>query len=237
MKRFMALFLLLGGVFQGLAQETFFGEADEFFKAYVKEGKVQYEAIQQNPQKLNSLVNRITQWDGAPESTQKAFYLNAYNVLAIKSVVDHYPVESPTNIDGFFDKIRHVVAEEKLTLDELEKERLYKNWPDPRLHFALVCAADGCPPLKKGAFFPENLDEQLDQHTEKALKDEDFVRFDQNGRRVEVSQIFKWYREDFLKKAGSILGYINKKRNDPLPSDTRVGFYEYDWSLNKAKKN
>lgn len=216
----------------------FFKEADHFFEKYVIDGKVNYSAIKTNPKQLNRLVNYIEEAElpQANNNTKKAFYINAYNILTVKSIINHYPVESPNDIEGFFDGIEHKVAGEAMTLDGIEKGTLYQHYSDARLHFALVCAANGCPPLKPGAFKPKNLDEQLAQHTEIALADEDFIRVQYRDRMVEISQVFKWYREDFLNEANNLLEYLNEHRKRPLPSDMQVSYYEYDWSLNEAKK-
>jgi len=218
--------------------DDFFKEADHFFEKYVIDGKVNYSAIKTNPKQLNRLVNHIeeAQLPQVHNKKKKAFYLNAYNILTINSIINHYPVESPNEIEGFFDGIEHTVAGKSMTLDNIEKGMLYQNYSDSRLHFALVCAANGCPPLKSGVFKAKNLDQQLAQQTEIALGDEDFIRVKYRDRMVEISKIFKWYRQDFLNEANNLLEYLNEHRRSPLPADMQISYYEYDWSLNEVKK-
>ena len=215
--------------------QVFFDDADIFFIKNVKEGKVNYEAIKKQPGELNSLVKQIAELDLSNKRVTgdyiKAFYINAYNILVIKQVVDAYPVYGPLKVKDFFSGIKHEVMGEQMTLDELEKGVLYKRFPDARLHFVLVCAAKGCPPLASYAYRPDTLEQQLKKRTEYVLNLEWFIRVKDN--KLEVSQIFDWYRGDFEKEASSISDYINKYRNEPLASKTKVGFYEYDWSLNE----
>lgn len=217
-----------------MAQESFFNKADQLFDQHVLDGKVDYESIKQEPKLLADLVQQIGNMSlaGKSDNFVKAFYINAYNILTIQQVVERYPVKGPMQVAGFFDRITHSVAGEKLTLNQLEKEVLFKKYPDNRIHFALVCAANGCPPLASYAFHPDKLDQQLNKITQTALSDESFIRIDQSKQRVYLSQIFEWYRQDFMDENKDLVSYINQFRNDRIPSGYKVRFYEYDWTLN-----
>ena len=219
------------------SKHHFFEKADDFFQEYVnKYGAVSYKRLHQNPQPLTDLTTAIEdpQFQTLKGQDLKAFYLNAYNLLTLKQVVNHYPISSPKDVDGFFEGIEHQVAGKTLTLNQLEKNTLLKQFPDPRLHFALVCAAKGCPPLWPHAYKPDQLDQQLKKQTKRALMDEDFIRIKQEQRLVRISKIFKWYKDEFLREASSLLAYINEHRAKQLPADTRVRYYTYDWGLNAA---
>lgn len=213
----------------------FFEHVDEFMKKYVQNGKVDYEAILAEPSELNVLLSMVEYGPHKPEF-HKAFWINAYNLLVIKSVVDNYPLKSPMDVPGFFDIILHKAAGKKITLNNIENKILRATYDDPRIHFALVCAAKSCPVLKSGAYFPDGLDTQLTEQTEKAMDDPKFIRVNGVKKKVEVSEIFKWYRTDF-KAHGDIRGFINKYKNRQLPSDYTLAYYTYDWKLNdKGKK-
>ena len=216
---------------------NFFQKTDQFLEKHVVNGLVDYAAINENREQLEELSILIAQAERPDKaSVRKAFYINAYNILAIKQVINHYPIESPKDVDGFFDGITHKVHGQAMTLDKLEKQTLFKEFPDARVHFAVICAAKGCPPMKAGAFQPDNLDQQLTQQTQRALSDPDFIRFNPKDRVAKVSQILKWYKADFLEEANSLLDYLNLYREGRLPADTRIRFYDYDWSLNAKKK-
>nr|WKN38073.1 DUF547 domain-containing protein [Tunicatimonas sp. TK19036] len=217
---------------QGLPELT--EATNHFLEEHVESGMVDYKAIHQNPSRIQQLYEQIgsTSLENASDAEKKAFYINAYNILTIYQIVQNYPVKSPTDVEGFFDNTKHQVAGESLTLDQVEKERLMKNHFDPRLHFVLVCAAKSCPPLASFAFQADQLDEQLDERTREALNNPDFIRVNKNQKKVEVSQIFEWYKQDFTKETSSILAYINQYRDEEIPSSYQVNFYKYDWALN-----
>ncbi len=220
----------------------FFEHVHEFMIDYVEDGMVDYERVLTNSNELNTLLSMVEYGPHYPvrgvvdPNIHKAFWINAYNLLVIKSVVDNYPLKSPMDVPGFFDKTLHKAAGKKLTLNDIENKILRKTYDDPRIHFALVCAARSCPILKSGAYFPDDLDTQLTVQTEKAMDDPKFIRLNGIKKKVEVSEIFKWYRDDF-KAHGDIRGFINKYKNRQLPSDYTLAYYTYDWKLNdKGKK-
>lgn len=229
---------LIPGIFVLLVQmaqaQSFFAKADHFFSRYVSDGRVDYMEIRKQPQLLNELVADIAELDLTNRRVTpgylKAFYINAYNILVIKQVVERYPIEGPLRVDGFFNRIKHRVMGEEMTLDELEKGILYKQFPDPRLHFVLVCAARGCPPLVSHSYLPEALDQQLTSRTREVLNLDWFIRV--NNKNAEISQIFSWYQDDFVQSAGSVIDFINLYREKKLSNRLTIDHYEYDWSLN-----
>ncbi len=212
-------------------------KTDAFLKAYVtKDGYVKYDAIKAKPTTLQALVNKIEQLEfkALSGNDQKAALINAYNILVIKSIVDKYPVKSPMDIDGFFDKRKFMISRSYMTLNELEKEFLYKNHPDPRLHFVLVCGANGCPDIANFAYVPTLLEEQLEKQTRRAINNPEFIQMTERG--IELSEIFNWYQKDFVKDGTNLLDWINKYRLTPFNKDIPVTYYEYDWNVN-AKMN
>lgn len=214
--------------------EKFFVEANQFMQKHVENGYIHYQAIHNDPSALNSLTEIISEinLNQLSGDTEKAFLINAYNILVIKQIISHYPVESPMAVEGFFNNIKHQIGSKKVTLDELEKGILLKKYPDSRVHFAVVCAAKGCPKIPDFAFQPEKLDQQLQAVTTNALSDPDFIRIDEDKGRVYLSKIFEWYAQDFKEDFTSLVNYINQFRDKKIPDNYKVRFYEYDWSLN-----
>lgn len=210
--------------------EDFFLATDNFLQLYVKKGMVDYEGIRNEKEKIRKLSDMIASADlnGKGKSVKTAFYINAYNILTIRNVVENMPISSPLDVKGFFDTRKFTVAGKELTLNEIENNYLR---PDPRVHFVLVCAAKGCPTLMSSAYRPGNIQEMLDRQTRKALNDPDFIRV--KGDKIQVSEIFKWYAEDFKQHSGSVKAYIESHRDTPLPEGAEVGYYTYDWNLNK----
>ncbi len=236
MKKLILISMLFLGAISNYAQESFeafFTQTDQFLKTYVSNDGVDYAAIRQKPEELQRLRDRIgnLSLEGLDGPARKAFLINAYNLLVIAQVVEHYPLKSVSGVSGFFDAKRFTVAGERLTLDQLEKQHLLKTYDDARLHFVLVCGAIDCPPIIPQAYLPRRLEAQLERQTSQALNDPEFIRVADN--QIALSQIFEWYRKDFGGKEASIRSFINRYRENPLPSDHQITYYNYDWSLNE----
>lgn len=219
------------------AQHSFFDQSNLFFQTYVNGGLVDYQKIKANPKLINSLINQIAYFqikDKSPEE-QKAFYTNAYNLLVIKQVVDNYPISSPWDVPGFFSEQEFNVTGQIVTLDQLEKEILFSAFPDPRLHFVLVCAAIGCPPIANYAYSPDSLEYTLERKTMEVLNIDWYVRVSKNN--VAVSKVFEWYNSDFESDTTSRLEYINLYRHIKIPETHSIDTYEYNWELNDTKNS
>lgn len=218
---------------------AFYDAVDEFMAAHVDEsGLVDYAAAKENPGALNSLVDMITTLDREALSAddEKAYLINAYNVLVIKNVVDNYPTNSPLEVAGFFDRTKYVVSGTSYSLNELEKGDLFNAYPDARLHFVLVCAAIGCPELITEAYRGETLDNLLDVRTRAVLNSDKHVNTDTASKKHNVSELFTWYKKDFTEGGTDVIGYINQFRDTPLDSDFKLGTITYNWQLNDVKK-
>ena len=215
--------------------QDFFKNADSFFGKYVKNGKVNYASIKSNSEELHKLTEMIADQNlsGKSSDFKKAFYLNAYNISTINGIVDNYPVEGPMKIEGFFKSKTHKIAWKATTLNDLENNIIRPTFKDARIHFALVCAAKGCPQIASFAFMPSKVNAQLESQTKKALNNSYFIRADASKKEVNYSQLFDWYKADFLAEANSIVDYLNKYRTTKIPTDYKTGTYNYDWSLNK----
>ncbi|MEM9935758.1 MAG: DUF547 domain-containing protein [Bacteroidota bacterium] len=230
------LAILSSSTFAQGIDKTFFSQADAFFKEHVREGRVNYEQVRSDAE-FSQLLQQVSEASvmGLDAETIKAFYINAYNLLVIKGALSAYPISSVQDIPNFFDKKDYVVAGVKVSLNQLEKDILFPNFPDPRFHFVLVCGALGCPPITDFAYTPEKLDQQLDAQTKLALNDPSFIRLDAAKKEVGLSQIFSWYPQDFGGSKANIITYINQYRETQIPVSASVSYYSYDWSLNDAK--
>ncbi|MFT5168632.1 MAG: hypothetical protein ACI8P3_003877 [Saprospiraceae bacterium] len=234
-----SLFLLSFGWANTLiGQNVFFEEADAFFKKNVKNGLLDYEAILGSPDQLNNLVNQLREFDLSDKNAaySKAFWINAYNILTIQKITSHYPTSSPLKINSFFENKNIRVAGQQLSLNQLEKEKLFSIYKDARIHLLLVCAAVGCPKLKKGAFFPEDLDEQIDKRAKVVLNDPGFIKIDLSINSIQLSEIFRWYYNDF-ENEGGLRSFINRYRKVNLPEDFKIKYYDYNWTLNDIKND
>jgi hypothetical protein len=220
---------------QGLSD--FFAKTAVFLKQHVDHHKVAYSVIQKNKTELEILIQQIATTDltNENEESKKAFFINAYNLIMIKSIVEKYPVKSPLDISGVFDKNQHVIAGMKLTLNDLENKMLRAKYNDARIHFVLVCGANGCPPITNFAYVPEKLENQLNEQTKAAINNPSFIKINTSSKKISVSQIFEWYKDDFITKNSSLITFLNAYLSSPIDEKYRLSYYNYDWSLNELK--
>ena len=188
--------------------------------------------------KLNELVDMIGSYafKSKDKNTQKAFLINAYNILVIKNVVDNYPISKPLDVPGFFDRKKFNVAGMSLTLSDIENKKIRPVYKDARTHFVLVCAAKSCPPIANYAITPSKMDAQLTTLTKKAMDRSSFTKVNADKKTVQLSQIFEWYKDDFMAEAKSLVAWVNQYRSTPIPSSYKQSFYTYNWALNVKKK-
>jgi hypothetical protein len=236
MKRTVLLFLIAIGLFSfrsySQASTLFFDEADAFFKTYVSNGKVDYAAIHSSPDALKSVLEKAKLVQVTPSEAKiyQAFWINAYNLAVIKGIIDNYPIKSPLDKKGFFDATTYNLAGTSITLNDIENKKLRARFNNARFHFVLVCGAKGCPPLIAKAYKPDNLEFLLEQQTIKALNDSSFIRVANNE--VALSEIFKWYKEDFVKDGQTEIDFLNKFRKEKIVKSASITYYSYDWRLN-----
>ncbi|RFN58876.1 DUF547 domain-containing protein [Marixanthomonas ophiurae] len=238
MKHFLFLIatILFFNISSGFSQstDTFLNDADIFFKTYISNGKVDYKSVEKNPEKLNRLLDQAANISVSisEEKTYQAFWINAYNLAVIKGIIDNYPIDSPLDKGGFFESIKYNLGGTSLTLNDIENKKLRAQFDEPRFHFVLVCGAKGCPPIIAEAYKPSTLEKQLQEQTVKALNNPLFIKVSENE--VSISEIFKWYKEDFEKNGQSELDFINQFRKEKIiPSNFKVSYYPYNWQLNQ----
>lgn len=238
MKKFLwssVCVFMIGCIVRGQELAGYIDHIDKFLKTYVQDGRVRYSEIKKDPKGLQNLLEMasVISVSKSEKYNYQAFWINTYNLLVIDGIVKNYPLKSPLDVPGFFDKITYSAGGIDLTLNEIENKMLRENFPnEPRFHFVLVCAGLGCPPIKDGAYIPVLLDAQLQEQTVKALNDPTFIKVDK--QQVKVSQIFEWYQYDFVKKDHSLKDFINLYRRERLPENSIISYYPYDWSLNEA---
>ena len=215
--------------------DSFFNQADAFFAKHVRNGRIDYQEIKKNPAELHLLLE-TAQGISIPKTDAsyfQAFWINGYNLSVIKGIVDNYPIKSPLDKAGFFDKITYEIGGKKITLNDIENKMLRANFPkEARFHFVLVCAGLGCPPIIANAYLPNTLEKQLQTQTELSLNNPEFIQL--KGKKVLLSQIFEWYKGDFVQGGKSLIDFVNGYRKEKLDAKSKVGYYPYNWSLNET---
>ncbi|WP_299361612.1 DUF547 domain-containing protein [Winogradskyella sp.] len=218
---------------------SFFAKTNTFLKTHVKNGKVDYKTIHKDQSTLDELLKiadgiSVEASDANPDSYRnyQAFWINAYNISVIKGIIDNYPTKSPLDHKGFFDKTTYSLAGKNITLNDIEHKLLRAKFNDARFHFVLVCGALGCPPLISEAYMPNTLNAQLDQQTKIALNGT-FLKVNTKKKKVEASEIMKWYKEDFTIDGMSEIDFINQYRREKIPDNYKLSYFTYNWNLNK----
>jgi ribosomal protein S18 len=231
----------------------------EVLKEYVNSsGRVDYKRLKNNRQKLdkfNAIIGSVApaNYESWTDEDKIAFLINAYNSLTLEAIIDNYPTESIRDISGVWDRRKFKVVGREMTLDAIEHEILRKEFNEPRIHMALVCASIGCPKLNTEPFTGENLNTQLDEQTKAFLAIPDNFRIDRSSKQVYVSSIFKWFGEDFEKSYGQKENIVNLNGKETafinfisqylMPTEKEyllrggygVSYLDYDWSLNDKK--
>lgn len=194
------------------------------------EGKVNYKGFKSEKTTLDSYIKTLS--DNAPQDNwskndKLAYWINAYNALTIKLIVQNYPLSKITDLDGgkTWDVKRYTLGGKKLSLNDIENQIL-RPMGDARIHFAINCAAKSCPPLLNKAFSANNVIELLESRTKQ------FINSSANVLKptdIKVSKIFDWYGKDF----GNIAEFIAKYAKTKVKSTANISFMDYDWRLNE----
>lgn len=220
---------------------------------------VDYAGFANDQEALASYLRRLStvtqvQFDGWPLDDQLAFLINAYNAWTVNLILQRYPdLESIRDLGSIFSspwkKDIASLFGSKVSLDHVEHTLIRGSgrYNDPRIHFAVNCASIGCPALANAAYTGDALDTQLDDATRRFLGDSSRNRVARSGSsaRLEVSSIFKWYREDFragwrgttslgafLALYGEPLSLTAEEANQARAGDLAIRFLSYDWALN-----
>lgn len=222
-------------------------EWDALLKKYVDDkGRVDYNKLKGDAgdmAKLERLYASVAASSpkSAPDkysgkSAEKAYYINAYNVIVWKNVLGRLP--KMNNVDkeksSFFYFTKFVVGGQEINLYDLENKIVRPQFKDGRTHMALNCASGGCPLLPRYAFLPGKVDEQLSGEARKFVNEKRNVDYDAAAKKLRLSHIFDWYKDDFGKDPAKVISWINKYRapDAQIPEDTKIEYVDYDWTLN-----
>lgn len=224
------LIFLLFIFFNGLNAQDY-SALDKILSKYVSpSGTVDYNGLKASKTELNNVYNTLTGMNPASinnKDAQMAYWINVYNVATLKLIVDNFPLKSIMDLDKGkpWDVKRISVGGKSYSLNDIENTKI-RTFKDPRIHFAVNCAAKSCPPLLNSAFTPDKLNAQLESQTKKFINNAKSTSLSP-GKAV-ISKIFDWYKEDF----GNVIAFINKYSSTNVGADAKITYQEYDWSLN-----
>ena len=244
MKKLLLLltFIILPITSQAYAQ-SYADDYDGLLKDYVKPATgdgISYNGVDYNSwakdarhAKVRDAVLAIDPDSLTSKEEKLAYWINAYNILTIDLITRTGEQKSIKELGSIFkspwDKYDWEIAGKKYTLNNIEHDTIRK-MGEPRIHFAVNCAAKSCPDLRAEAYRADKLDAQLDEQTNLTL-DNDTKGFSKgNGNEVRVTKIMDWYGEDF--DNGDVGSWLAAYRPDTVDAKTNVKFLKYDWSLN-----
>lgn len=225
---------------------------NKVLKAHVNNvGRVDYTALRlRSLPKLYEYLYRLSKTKVKQivgKDAQFAYWINAYNAVTLKAVLDRLPTSlarqkafQVTDVKGFWKEYTYEVDGRWLSLDDIEHKILRVEFPDPRLHFAIVCASEGCPDLQPSAFHGSVLDSQLTHVTKKYLASPRAFQLDRASRVIRVSQLFNWFKGDFQKNSSkSELAFLarflaTEEKNFLMKNRTKIKieYLPYSWKLN-----
>ena len=220
---------------------------DSLLKKWVDQhGMVNYQGFGQDRAQLKAYLRSL---EASPpdektwsKEEQLAYWINAYNAYTIELILQYYPIEDINDIKAgtmmAYVKtpwdIKFInIGGKKLDLNNIEHNIIRPIFKEPRIHFALVCAARSCPKLRQEAYVPERLEAQLAQQARSFLLDPDknLVRND----KLELSKIFEWFKDDFT-EGRSLQEAIEEYSGLPVNKDANISYRYYNWKLNEQKK-
>jgi hypothetical protein len=213
---------------------------DRILRDNVRDQRVDYLNIRRRHwRRLNDYVETLAKArleQGAAQERLAAL-INLYNATMIKAVIErlHVAYSPAENKFSVFDEKLVRTRDGKISLNHLENEIIRKQFKDPRIHVALVCGAVSCPPLLPRAYAAGDLNKVLEDGMRSFANDTNRNRIDTKKQELHLSQIFKWYAQDFGGKDG-LKGYLNKYLKRDL-SRFQISFQEYSWKLNLARPN
>jgi hypothetical protein len=267
MTRAIVLIFLLAAIAIPSAQEpaTDAGRhaaLDQLLDVYVRGGLVYYRALKLDRRKLDGYLTELgaTNVGGLSRDEQLAFWLNAYNALVLRTVIDRYPIQgrspdypphSVRQVPGAFDRVSHHVAGRSLTLDDIE-QKILPEFHDPRVYLALGRGAVGSGRLRSEAFVPGRLETQLSEVAAECASRLVCVHIDRGNKTMLASPIFSWREMEFSAAYGgaaaavfasrspierAVLAFVEPKllatEREFLAQNTfRVAYEPFDWSLN-----
>jgi hypothetical protein len=241
MKRLMIFTALLMLSFNTFAAEPNWSAYAEVLKSVrqgtknnVKLALVDYQALKVNG-KLETAYQQLSNFPVKSLSNKEeklAFYINAYNILALKMVLDHWPVDSIKDVGSLigpvWSKSAGSIDGKTVSLDDIEN-KILRPMGEPRIHFAIVCASVSCPDLLNTPYTASNLNAQLNEQAQQFLANTDKgLRIDNNS--MHISRIFDWFEKDF-KSVGGVEAFIRRYRAN-LPELPLKDDINYDWSVN-----
>lgn len=254
----IAVFLLTAN--SALAQQINYSEYDRLTRKYINaQGLVDYKGLKAELPALKTFIDQISAV--SPEShpqlfpdggEQLRFWMTAYNAWVLHIAASEYPGKGALwTFVGTFRNRSIKLGGRDSSLEDLEHKIIRAKYKEPRIHFYINCAAYSCPPLWQGVIAPGKTWDVLNQSAKRFINDPRNVKFDPATKKLQLSKIFDWFKDDFLTylkdKKGiaqpHISQYIAMYLDEPTRSalektptnEIIVSYFSYNKSLNEQK--
>ncbi len=196
-------------------------------------GKVNYKGVMHDSSLMYKYFTSLSENPPQESWTKEeklAYWMNVYNAITIKLVINNYPVKTIKDIEKTWSFKFFKIGDKKYSLDDVEHGILRK-MKEPRIHFLINCAATSCPPLWNRAFTAENVNKALEERTKKFLNNPKYNIITKDA--MQISKVFMWYKKDFTDNGANLEDFINRYSSIKVTSKTKKSFKEYNWSLNE----
>lgn len=214
----------------------------ELLRSHVDpDGWVDYHSLADDSSQLDAYIAMLADapFDALGRDEKLALLINAYNAFTLRLILDHYPVKSIKDIPDAqrWDAVRWELAGKTYSLNQMEHEQIRPKFKEPRIHFALVCAAYSCPKLRNEAYTGEHIEAQLADQTAYTHTHDRWLRFDQVNNTLYLTALYDWYGGDFKSVAGTVLDFVGKQV-PAVHAAVNAGhapviqWLDYDWKLN-----
>lgn len=209
----------------------------ELLRKHVQaDGLVDYQGFAGDRGQLDAYIDSLT--GQTPDATwgrdrRLAYFINLYNALTVRLILDHYPLGSIRDLPNPWGKEVITIGGKGYSLDVIEHQVLRK-MGEPRIHFALNCASRSCPILQPHAFTEKSLSAELDAAARSFINDP--ARNQVAPHSARLSRIFQWYRSDFESKGERLVDFLNTYLDTPLEPNGRIRYLPYDWHLNESPR-
>lgn len=199
-------------------------------------GKVNYAGFKADKDEIVKYIKELQSYHKDLSSWGKnkrlAYWINVYNAVTVKLIVDNYPLKSITDLYGGkpWDEQLINLGGTAYTLNVIEKKIIIAKFKEPRIHFAVNCAAVSCPKILNRAWTEDNVQRYLTKQTKAffANTTENTIAED----KVVISKIFDWYKADFGTSNENVINFINKYSDTKVNSNAEITYNEYNWDLN-----
>jgi hypothetical protein len=204
-------------------------------------GWVNYRALRTRSHTLDRYLESLVTipLEALGRSERLALMINGYNAFTLRLILDHEGIRSIKDIPAAqrWDAARWRIGPLVLSLNQIEHEQIRPRFREPRIHFALVCAAVGCPPLRSEAYTGGRLEELLADQTRLVHGSQRWFRYDGGAATVHLTSLYRWYEDDFGQVAGSVMHFASRHSSElgsALTGSTvpRIEWIPYGWSLN-----